>query len=333
MTQHVRQKEENMPHQKKRKRQQPGRFLSLLILIFIALLVFEGNLLINIFKKDSLTTQVNAQIDELLASTAGRTKDTETESETKAPAPAVTTEPPAQAETLPTTVSDALVPEQNIPIDDSYFSDAVFIGDSRMEGFRNQSGITQGTFLTGVGMNVTDIFTQKYIHLYNEQITVYQALYNTDYKKVYVMLGTNDLGEPDFNDFKENYRVCLGEIKKMLPDAIVYVISIAYVEEAKVEDTSYVNNKNITTANEKILELCEEQGYHYININEVLSDGNGALTEGATSDGVHMYDTYCKIWLEYLKDHYILEEPPAESPTPEAETQPESQTESPAQPL
>ena len=240
MTQHVRQKEENMPHQKKRKRQQPGRFLSLLILIFIALLVFEGNLLINIFKKDSLTTQVNAQIDELLASTAGRTKDTETESETKAPAPAVTTEPPAQAETLPTTVSDALVPEQNIPIDDSYFSDAVFIGDSRMEGFRNQSGITQGTFLTGVGMNVTDIFTQKYIHLYNEQITVYQALYNTDYKKVYVMLGTNDLGEPDFNDFKENYRVCLGEIKKMLPDAIVYVISIAYVEEAKVEDTSYV---------------------------------------------------------------------------------------------
>ena len=269
----------------------------------------------------------------MLASTAGRTKDTETESETKAPAPAVTTEPPAQAETLPTTVSDALVPEQNIPIDDSYFSDAVFIGDSRMEGFRNQSGITQGTFLTGVGMNVTDIFTQKYIHLYNEQITVYQALYNTDYKKVYVMLGTNDLGEPDFNDFKENYRVCLGEIKKMLPDAIVYVISIAYVEEAKVEDTSYVNNKNITTANEKILELCEEQGYHYININEVLSDGNGALTEGATSDGVHMYDTYCKIWLEYLKDHYILEETPAESTTPEAETQTESQTESPAPPL
>ena len=109
--------------------------------------------------------------------------------------------------------------------------------------------------------------------------------------------------------------------------------SALHTEEAKVEDTSYVNNKNITTANEKILELCEEQGYHYININEVLSDGNGALTEGATSDGVHMYDTYCKIWLEYLKDHYILEETPAESTTPEAETQTESQTESPAQPL
>ena len=46
-----------------------------------------------------------------------------------------------------------------------------------------------------------------------------------------------------------------------------------------------------------------------------------------------MYDTYCKIWLEYLKDHYILEETPAESTTPEAETQTESQTESPAQPL
>lgn len=310
-----------MPHQKKRKRQQPGRFLNMLILIFIVLIVFEGKLLINIFQKESLKSQVDSQIHELLADSKAKEPETEVSTETSAPAPA--TEP----QTEPVPVNSSIVPEQRIPVDDTYFADAVFIGDSRMEGFRNQSGITQGQFLTGVGMDVSNIFTQQYIHLYNEQITVYQALINTNYKKVYVMLGTNDLGEPDFNDFKENYRSCLREIKKLLPsDVIMYVISVAYVEESKVEDTTYVNNQNIDAVNEKILELCEEESYYYVNINEVLSDGNHSLLEGATSDGVHMYDTYCKIWLDYLRNHYVSGAPAQN--TPESSSETETQTES-----
>lgn len=314
-----------MPHQRKRKRQNPGRFLNMLILIFIVLIVFEGNLLINIFQKDVLKSQINSQIDELLADSRSKEKETETTVQTETPA---MTEP----QTEPVPVNSAIVPEQPVPVDDSYFSDAVFIGDSRMEGFRNQSGITQGTFLTGVGMDVSNIFETPYINLYNEQITVFQALYNTNYKKVYVMLGTNNLGEPDFDDFKDKYRVCLGEIRKMLPDAIIYVISVAYVEESKVEDTTYVNNQNIDTVNDKILELCEDTGYYFVNINEVLSDGNHSLVEGATSDGVHMYETYCKIWLEYLKNHYFSEEDIQRMKQPSSEPATENQTDSSSEP-
>lgn len=314
-----------MPHQRKRKRQNPGRFLNMLILIFIVLIVFEGNLLINIFQKDGLKSQINSQIDELLADSRSKEKETETTVQTETPA---MTEP----QTEPVPVNSAIVPEQPVPVDDSYFSDAVFIGDSRMEGFRNQSGITHGTFLTGVGMDVSNIFETPYINLYNEQITVFQALYNTNYKKVYVMLGTNNLGEPDFDDFKDKYRVCLGEIRKMLPDAIIYVISVAYVEESKVEDTTYVNNQNIDTVNDKILELCEDTGYYFVNINEVLSDGNHSLVEGATSDGVHMYETYCKIWLEYLKNHYFSEEDIQRMKQPSSEPATENQTDSSSEP-
>jgi len=271
----------------------------MLILILIVLVVFEGKLLINIFQKDGLQSQVDAQIDELLADV--RDVETESESETEPAAPAT------EAQPQPTPQEPGITPEQPTPVDDSYFSDAVFIGDSRMKGFRNQSGITQGTFLTGVGMNVSDIFDKQYVHMYNEQITVFQALINTDYKKVYVMLGTNDLGEPSFDDFKERYRTCLKEIKRFAPNAVIYVLSVAYVEEAKIEDTSYVNNQNIDAVNEKILELCKEENYYYMNINEVLSNGNHSLAEGATSDGVHMYQEYCKIWLDYLKNHYVTD--------------------------
>ncbi len=315
-----------MLHQKKRKRQQPGRFLNILILIVTVLIVFEGKLLINIFQKDSLATQVSSQIDELFAN------DSSTEPESSSELPItptlnIETEPVLTDPDSSSPSSPAIVAKQDVALTDSYFSDAVFIGDSRMEGFRNQSGITQGMFLTGIGMNSINIFTDPYITLYNEKVTVFQALYKTDYKKVYVMIGTNDLGEPDFNDFKDHYRSVLAELKKQAPNALIYVISVAYVEEAKVTTGAYVNNANIDTVNEKILELCEENGYYYLNINEVLSDGNHSLKEGATSDGIHMYDTYCKIWLDYLREHYVKEDPSAEISS-EAETSASSELES-----
>lgn len=290
-----------MSQQKKRRQRRPGRFLSILILVFAVLVVFEGKLLISIFSKETLENQVSAEVSELLKDSTPET-DTETTTDT---ALAETEETPETKQTEPPIVSEAVVPKQSVAVDDSFFSDAAFIGDSRMEGFRNQSGISEGTFLTGVGMNVGDIFSTQYINMYNEMITVYQALYNTGYKKIYIMLGTNNLGEPDFDNFKEKYRVCLGEIKKQVPSAEIYVMSVVYVEESKVTTGDYVNNKNISAVNEKILELCEENDYHYLNVNEVLSDGNQALIEGASSDGIHIYEKYCKIWLDYLRTHYI----------------------------
>lgn len=309
-----------MPQQKKRKRQKPGRFLNILILIIAVLVVFEGKLLINIFKEENIQTQVNSQVSELLAETI-----TEAETEPSTSAVPVETEPQtetSQPETQP--VSKAIVPEQSVPVDDSYFSDAVFIGDSRMQGFYNQSGISQGTFLTGVGMNAANIFDTPYVTMYEEQITVFQALYNTDYKKMYVLIGTNDLGEPDFDDFKEQYRICLAELQKQAPNAIMYVLSVPYVEESKVTTGDYVNNTNIEIVNEKILEICEEYNYNYINLNEVLSDGNQSLIEGSTADGIHMYDTYLKIWLDYLKTHYV--EPDSTSGSTDSKENTQGQT-------
>lgn len=304
-----------MPKKKKRRRRDPSRFLSMVILIIAVLVIFEGKLLINIFSRETIQSQLNTQLEELFAE-----GETETQEETEEPRQTETqTEPQATVAVK----SSAIVPEQSTPVDDSYFSDAVFIGDSRVEGFRNQSGITQGTFLTGVGMETVSVLEKPYISTPNGMVTVPEAMSGTDYGKIYIMLGTNDLGEPDFNDFKDHYRTCLTELKKLAPNAIIYVMSVAYVEEEKAlanQYGSYVNNENIDAVNEKILELCEEEGYHYLDINEALSDGNGSLITDATSDGIHLYDTYCKIWLDYLKTHYVTEE--------ESQTQTEDETES-----
>ena len=320
-----------MSQQKKRRPQQTGRFLNILILVFTVLVVFEGRLIVSILSKGSLQKQVEEQLDEVFSA-----EEFQTEAQTEDPA-SQTENTPVSPENLvefPDVPSDpCVVPAQSTPVDDSYFSDAVFIGDSRVEGFHIQSGITQGTFLTGVGMDSSNIFEKQYITSVSGNITVYQALYNNSFKKMYIMLGTNELGYPDFEEFRKNYKLCLGELRKMMPDALFYVSAVPYVEEAKVETGAYVNNTNIDTVNQIIFEICQENNYYYLNPNEVLSDGHGSLAQDATSDGIHMYAEYCTKWLNYLKTHYVVDDvlgntTPAESEdsSEAAETESESQS-------
>ena len=204
--------------------------------------------------------------------------------------------------------SDAVVPKQAVSVDDSYFRDAVFIGDSRMEGFRNTSGITQGTFLTSVGMTLTSI-TDTMVQTAEGNITVYQGLSGIQYGKIYLMLGTNDLGFYPMEEFLPTAVDVMEEIHNLQSDAVIYICSVIYVEEAKVT-TDYVNNENVVTVNTDLLKVCEQLPYcHYLNLNEVLSDGYHSLIQDASQDGVHLYAEYSKLMLNYLKSHYISTEP------------------------
>ncbi len=201
--------------------------------------------------------------------------------------------------------SAAVVPAQSDSVDDSYFSDAVFIGDSRMEGFRNASGITQGTFLTGVGLSINDM-DKQIISTADGNISVYQGLSGRKYKRIYLMLGTNDLGFYPWDQFQPTFEKAIRQFHALQPDAIIYICSVIYVEESKIaKGFEYDNNQNVQTINQYILS-CEDLWYsYYLNLNEIFSDGNHELIPGASADGIHLEPEYCAQMLTYLKSHYI----------------------------
>ena len=202
--------------------------------------------------------------------------------------------------------SAAVVPAQSDSVDDSYFSDAVFIGDSRMEGFRNAYGITQGTFLTGVGLSINDM-DKQIISTADGNISVYQGLSGRQYKKIYLMLGTNDLGFYPWDQFQPTFEKAIRQFHALQPDAVIYICSVIYVEESKIaKGFEYDNNQNVQTINQYILSTCEDLWYsYYLNLNEIFSDGNHELIPGASADGIHLEPEYCAQMLTYLKSHYI----------------------------
>lgn len=313
-----------------RQQRRNGLIINILTLIVLVLLVFEGKSLISLFSKQNFYERIRMEEEEVFASANLLPEETEeiTEPDSDASASADETEAAdstdtslSEAETeAPVTLGpengipeggssymDVVVKEQSSAIDDSYFSDAVFIGDSRMEGFRNFSGISTGSFVTAVGMELENFYTDAQIATAQGPALVMDALKNINFSKIYMMIGTNELGAWDMEAVKESYRNVLNDIKtrSASADPEVYVFSVIYVEEALVTTGDYVNNANVDAVNLKILEMCQEEGYNYINLNEILSDGNHSLISGASEDGIHLTQEYCQKWLDYTKTHYV----------------------------
>lgn len=302
-----------------------GFIINILTLIVLILLVFEGKSLISLFSSQTIQDRIRQEESEVFAGanltekqteavteissenstekSSENTTEQENESETDAPVTDRFTGLPDGSDEY----MDIVVPEQASAVDDSYFEDAVFIGDSRMQGFRNLSGITKGSFVTAVGMELENFYTDSQIATAAGNVTVLDALKNINFSKIYMMLGTNELGAYDMSQVGESYRQVLADIKQLSssPDPIVYVYSVIYVDEPLVTTGDYVNNTNVDAVNMEILKMCKEEGYHYINLNEVLSNGYHGLISGAAEDGIHLNTDYCKEWLEYTKTHYI----------------------------
>lgn len=310
-----------------RQQRRSGLIINVLTLIVLVLLLFEGKSLISLFSRVSIQERIQQEEQEIFASANLLPPETETEPETdsvsdQAETPDTDLSEESESETETETEIDprfvglpdgfenymtSVVPEQAIAIDDSYFQDAVFIGDSRMEGFRNFSGITKGSFVTAVGMELSNIYSTPQIPTAKGTVLVMDALKNINFTKVYMMLGTNELGAYDMDAMIESYRQVLTDVKtySSSTEPVIYIYSVPYVEESLVTTGDYVNNENVDIVNKLILEMCYEEGYHYINLNEILSDGNHSLIAGASGDGIHMNQEYCNKWLEYTKTHYL----------------------------
>ena len=73
-------------------------------------------------------------------------------------------------------------------VDNSYFDDAAFVGDSRTDGFMIYSGIGTGKNLTSNGLSIFSLAEKKALTIEGEKYTLLEALALEEYGKVYLSL-------------------------------------------------------------------------------------------------------------------------------------------------
>lgn len=186
------------------------------------------------------------------------------------------------------------------------FENAVFLGDSRTEGFYLYSGLTTGQFLYAQGATVESVFTKATVETEGENIPMMDALDAMEFSEVYIMLGVNELGWPLSQTFYEQYGKVIDRIRETHPDAEIFLQSILPVSaKPRAKRGNYVNNARIAEYNTLLRTLAEEKSCTYLDVASAVSDEAGCLPDRYSYDGVHLNTAGCKQWLEYLEQQLV----------------------------
>lgn len=205
--------------------------------------------------------------------------------------------PPA-AETVPVESFDPenmdgpKVPERATPADDEFFSDAAFLGNSLVDGFRLYSGLT-----------TCDVYASTSLTVFGAGDLI-ASMAGQTYGKIYILLGINEIGY-DAEYFKEAYRTMLGSIRAVQPEADIYIMSLTPVSRAKNDAGGSFTMERVNTYNAHLYDLADEEGCYYIDLVEALAGEDGFLPAEVTTDGIHFTADEYLVWLDYLRTHYV----------------------------
>lgn len=216
------------------------------------------------------------------------------------------TDAPKVPETPPYDFSQP-VPEREA-VDNSYFDDAAFVGDSRTDGFMLYSGIGTGDNLSANGVSIFKLADRKSLTIDGEQYTALEALALKEYGKVYIALGVNELGYNNDKVYYERFCSAIDEIRRVQPDAVIYIQGLIPVNESQYLASTghdYLTNDHLRVYNQLMQQVAEEKKVAYVNVYEAFADENGSLPEEDSRDGVHLYKESCQQWLAYLKTHTV----------------------------
>ena len=252
-------------------------------------------------------------------------------SETTA-APAETT-PPAQVETtqetIPvTTTSEPVTTEPPGPrmmtVDDRYFYDALFLGDSRTDGLFLYStpGDCKHYPYPATSMTIFKIMDAEDDDQRYGFKTTRDLLQGMHFGKIYLMFGINECGY-DTGYFAEEYESVINEIRSYQPDALIYIQSICYVTQTHEENYPVFATENLKEKNEAIKKLANDVDIFYLEVNDALNDGTDHLPSEYTGDGAHLLPDYYDLWHEYLLEHAYVDAKHPWAPADENTTEPE----------
>ncbi len=204
------------------------------------------------------------------------------------------------------------------PVNGMFFDDAVFVGDSvslKLNYYVSDQRsygdcLGKAKFLTsgslGSAQALLAVSSESLHPTYQGQkLRLEDTIANIGAKKVFIMLGMNDIAVYGIDGSLDNYEELVEDILAKSPDAVIY--AQACTPMAIGCERSVLNNANIVKYNNALKERCAENGWRYMDIYSVVVDADGFLKADFCSDpddmGIHFTDAGCKAWVDYLMNN------------------------------
>ena len=200
----------------------------------------------------------------------------------------------------------------------SYVEETLFIGDSntvRYMMYADETGTAFTSLKNNIGvvsMSVGDIPTLKCEQFKgnSQMYTIPDAVAKLKPKRIIICFGTNNLkgASTDATEFIASYQKGLKAITDAWPYADLIVSAIPPLDQQR-ENTNLTMTQ-VDAYNAALIELCEENGYKFLNSAEVLRDQatGWAKKDYTLSDGVHLSKEAVTAYFQYVRTHALLTE-------------------------
>lgn len=217
---------------------------------------------------------------------------------TQAPTQA-TTEPPATETVPPATVVTEPPTEPTVAsLDESWFDDALFIGESRTMGLQAHGRLGDADYFCAECLTVYGVLgIQTSDKDFTEQ-TLESLLSSREYGKVYIHLGINELGG-NLDTFAAQYQKLIDLVREKQPDAYIILQAVMGLGEGYSSKPAF-SRESIQALNDKLRTLAEGEMFRFSDVNQLVTDESGYLIEELTFDGCHLYATGYQMWGQWL---------------------------------
>lgn len=204
-------------------------------------------------------------------------------------------------------------------VDDSYFNDAVFIGDSISYGFElyvtekranGETVLGEAQFLTSgslsYGNSLWDVSDESVHPTYNgEKMKLEDAIAKIKPGKIFILLGTNDVALYGVEQTIANADTEISGMLEASPGAEIFIMSTTpKYSPAESDVDGALNNADIDALNVAMRQFAVEKGYNFMNIAPLFKDETGGLAADYCSDkegmGIHFTSASYDIWLDFL---------------------------------
>ena len=230
-------------------------------------------------------------------------------SEPKAPEPPPAPEPLPEPEPEPEPEPDPEPePEPEPPVvvtnavygqDESFFDDALFIGDSRMVNVANYARLGSADYFADVGMTVFKMFSTTASDKNFGATDLGSLLRSKRYSHIFVMLGLNEAGYPLGNLF-DTYQSDLEQLRQLQPGATIYILKVYGVTADVAAGNPSFAHSRLTAVNQGFADLADGDRIRCLDSDVLFCGDDGFMLPEYTGDGVHPYGKFAYLFSQWL---------------------------------
>ncbi len=199
-----------------------------------------------------------------------------------------------------------------------FFSQTLFIGDSRSVGLMEYAGLETPDFFASSGMSLFKMWDKEIEVLGMGKMTLQELLEQKTYDRIFLMTGINELGYAHSAILKK-YEEAAESIQNLQPQAKLYLCANLHVTASRSDRDDTYNNANIDWLNGEIAGIADRRKAGFLDVNPLFDDAQGALCSDFSGDETHPYGKYYQRWGEWLyetcRNAEALESSPDESNT------------------